>query len=411
MGTLRWTLALARWHAFAWSDRLRRNPYFAVTFGGILFALLANGALLWYGTLAFYELLRTRGQNPEAYAWLPLAFGLLLAFGGGRAQFSPGLSRFWILEASPVPPFHKHLDRALSTLASSALLGGAPIFAALAYAGHPGWHALAHLLGASALGALLRPYALPDYLASAAVGYLLGWVDAFLIRVVSEEGLLAFGLPGVGEERLWLLVQPLLPLRFFLPEPPPVLALAAAVAFFALLLATAGPERKPGLSRLAAWAWRTAGRLPGARLGYAVEELFTELNMSFGRVAAFLGFLLGLHRYLGFALPLYPSVWTAAFFLWWPVLIRRRPLAGVLAANLGVRRDAEATLLRGKLEALFLTLLPFALWLIPAPGFLALGLWLLLGWLLARWLVLLPAGLVAFLLWLGGGVALWAVRG
>ena len=403
---------LIRWRYLAWRGRILENPWGLAAVGVLVLFLAGNAVFLGIGFQLFYQALADHGLSPKAYAGLPVAIGGLYALVAASLRTRPALARLWLVETAPLPRWLVGLDRALSALTTQALVAGPVLWAALHYAGYPAWAGLPLLLLAGIAGALIRPFALPSYLVAAGAGFALGWMQAYVLKLILNDDLLfqPYFDPDLAEAHLWALVAPLVghPLN---PAMQEALSLGAVLALplsllllFPLVFLFATPVPDRGLSPLAAAAWRAASWIPRAPLAYALQYLFHQLDQALGQVAGFLGLALGLRHQLAVAAPFYPSVWTALVLFWSPVLSSRGPLPGVLGGG-----NRETVALRGGIEALALSTLLLGGWVFPVPA--ALGLWLVLGlaWKLSPKLARFPA-LASGLLWLLGGGTLWLFR-
>jgi len=403
---------MIRWRYLAWRGRILENPWGLAALGMLALFLAGNAVFFGYGFWLFYQALADHGLTPRAHAGLPVAIGGLYALLAASIRTRPALARFWVVESAPLPRWLVGLDRALSALVTQALVAGPVLWAALHYAGYPGWAGLPVLLAAGLIGALIRPFALPNYLIAVAASFALGWVQAYALKLVLTGGLLfqPYFDPDLAKAQLWALVAPLAghPLE---PAVQQALSLSAATALLlgfllllplVLLFGTPIPDQ--GLSALAAPFWRAAARIPRAKLAYALQYLFHQLDQALGQVAGFWGLALGIRHQLAVTAPFYPSVWTALVLFWSPVLASRGPLPGVLGG-----RDRGPIALQGGIEALGLSTLVLGGWVFPVPAVLGLLLVLGLAWLLAPKLARLPL-LAGGLLWFLGGGVLWLLR-
>lgn len=397
-------------HRLGWRERVRADPWRGFSIFLVATLLLSFQALTVWSIARYDQLLKAHGLSPAAYAGPPLGYGLLLAFGGASIRYTEGVSRFWILETAPLPRWLLRIDQLFSGLLATLALGGAPVLAALILAGDPWWAGLPWLAAAFLLAKGLQPYALPGYLIQGTVGYLMGWLSAFLIRTLVTEGWGPLLYPGLedADRKVWALLAPLsgyplpAPLQRALALPLlPAVALALLLVLAALLVEP--PESGPAATRPALAAWRWLARIPRAPLAAAAAFLIEQLDQALARTASLLGLVAGLDRYLGWQAPAHPSIWAINAVFWWPVLARRLPLPEVLTAHLDSKREAAIRSLRGKVEALALTFLPLALWLFPWKAAALLLGWLALWWWAAPVLAGLPPAFGAFVLIAVGG--------
>ena len=416
VNALRWLQAQYRWRYHVASSLVSRPWFGLAVFLLVAASGLLTAAMVWVFDLYFQQVETELGASAKQNALLlPLAWTALQTFVVGMFEYTPEVSRFWVLNTSPVPGALRKLDRLLSVSIYVLVFCG-PLWAAVFfYAGLPLGGAISLAALTTSLAIMLRNAALTRVLVSAALGAIFGWLGSATLETLLTIGVLT---TDRGDFDGWRLVLPLvhaLPrldgLMAFL-RLPLIAHLGIALTAFTLVLART--PHHDAEARRPSWLVASISRLPSSRLAFALLHLVANLTANLMPVASLFAYVYATRFFDVPQLPPEVASYLAALLLVQPVRSPRATgqdpydVGRLLRAHAPHPGHLTTWLFRGWLElaAIFtgLLALPVTAW---RESIMLLGVFLMF-WLGASWLVrlgprwswLLLTGVGSGLLWL-----------